>query len=142
MKFRCLTRANTFEKITARVLSENGCLEVGFGAESGSQKILDIINKKITVEQIKRTINITPIVEWILTILIYLWITLTAIHLISYKFFNIPGVYYKRSQYPEALKKFEDAMQILNKLNLNEEPISETLKENIEFLKKQLETES
>lgn len=87
-------------------------------------------------------ITYEPIIEWILTILIYLWIILTALHLISYKFFNIPGVYYKRSQYPEALKKFEDAMEILNNLNLSEESISETLKENIEFLKKQLETES
>ncbi|MFX1301996.1 MAG: DUF998 domain-containing protein [Promethearchaeota archaeon] len=83
-----------------------------------------------------------PIIEWILTLSIYLWITLTAIHLISYKFFNIPGVYYRRSEYPEALKKFEDALQILNKLNLSEEPISETLKENIEFLKKELEKET
>ena len=87
-------------------------------------------------------IALEPLIEWILTILIYLWIILTALHLISYKFFSIPGVYYKRSQYPEALKKFEDAMQILNELNLSEEPISDTLKENIEFLKKQLETES
>jgi len=87
------------------------------------------------------TSTFAPIIEWILTISIYLWITLTAIHLISYKFFNIPGVYYKRSQYPEALQKFEDAIQILNKLDLSEEPISETLKENIEFLKKELERE-
>ncbi|MFX1419423.1 MAG: DUF998 domain-containing protein [Promethearchaeota archaeon] len=84
--------------------------------------------------------NIT-IIEWILTISIYLWIMLTSIHLISYKFFNLPGVYYKRSEYPEALQKFEDAIHILNKLDLSREPISETLKENIEFLKKELEKE-
>lgn len=80
-----------------------------------------------------------PIIEWILTILIYLWIALTAIHLMSYKFFNIPGAYYKRSQYPEALKKFEDALQILDTLDLSEEPISGTLKENIDFLRKRME---
>jgi len=87
-------------------------------------------------------ITLWPIFEWILTISIYLWIMLMTIHLISYKFFNIPGIYYKRSEYPEALKKFEDALQILNKLDLSEEPISDTLKENIEFLKKQLEKET
>lgn len=87
-------------------------------------------------------ITFEPIIEWILTILIYSWIVLTAFHLISYKFFNIPGLYYKRSQYPDALKKFEDGLQILNKLDLKEEPISDTLKENIEFLKKQLEKEA
>ncbi|UCC19035.1 MAG: DUF998 domain-containing protein [Promethearchaeota archaeon] len=86
-------------------------------------------------------ITLWPIIEWVLTISIYLWIMLTAIHLISYKFFYMPGVYYKRSEYPEALKKFEEALQILNNLNLSEDPISETLKENIEFLKKQIEKE-
>jgi len=84
----------------------------------------------------------TPFIEWILTILMYLWILITAIELISYKFFNIPGVYYRRTQYPEALKLFEDALQILNNLNLSDEPITQTLNENIEFLKKQLEKEN
>jgi hypothetical membrane protein len=84
-------------------------------------------------------ITLEPIIEWILTICIYTWIILTALSLISHKFFYLPGVYYKRSQYPEALTKFEDAIGILNDLDLSEEPITETLKENIEFLKKQLE---
>ncbi|MFX0106364.1 MAG: DUF998 domain-containing protein [Candidatus Hodarchaeota archaeon] len=88
------------------------------------------------------TSTFAPIIEWILTITIYIWIILTAIHLISYKFFNIPGVYYRRSDYPEALQKFEDALEILYKLDLSEEPISETLNENIEFLKKELEKET
>jgi len=58
MKFRCLCRANTFTDEMSRVLSKSGCLEVGFGIETLSQKILDIINKKTTVEQIKNTINL------------------------------------------------------------------------------------
>lgn len=86
-------------------------------------------------------ITLEPIIEWILTISIYLWIILTALSLVSHKFFYLPGEYYKRTQYPEALKKFEDALSILSDLDLSEEPITETLKENIEFLKKQLETE-
>jgi len=105
------------------------------------KKYVSYLGFLIGVILIVLLIALEPIIEWILTILISLWITLTALHLISYKFFNIPGVYYKKSQYPDALKKFEDAMQILNKLNLDEEPISETLKENIEFLKKELEKE-
>jgi radical SAM superfamily enzyme YgiQ (UPF0313 family) len=35
----------------AKILSESGCIEIGFGAESGSQKILDTINKRVKVEQ-------------------------------------------------------------------------------------------
>ena len=58
MKFRCLARANTFTGEMAKVLSENGCLEVGFGAESGSPKILVTVNKNTRVWQIKRTIDL------------------------------------------------------------------------------------
>ena len=73
---------------------------------------------------------------------IIVWILITAIQMISFKFFNIPGVYYKRAQFPEALKMFEDAMQILERLDLRQEPITETIQENIEFLKSQLEKET
>ena len=33
------------------ILKATGCIEVGFGAESASQKILDIVQKRTTVEQ-------------------------------------------------------------------------------------------
>ncbi|UCC19605.1 MAG: DUF998 domain-containing protein [Promethearchaeota archaeon] len=78
------------------------------------------------------------IVEWILTILMIIWVLITALQCISYKFFNIPGIYYKRAQYPEALKRFEDAIQVLDNLKMGEEPIMDTLKENIEFIKREL----
>ena len=80
-----------------------------------------------------------PIVEWVLTIQILLWILITSIQMIVYKFFNIPGVYYRRSKYPEALKRFEEALQILERLDLSEDPITKTLKDNIAFLKSKLE---
>lgn len=84
-------------------------------------------------------ITVAPLIEWIVTISIIIWILITAIHLIVFKFFNIPGVYFRKTKYPEALKLFEDALQILNNLNLDDEPITETLKENIEFLKSKIE---
>ncbi len=40
-----------------RELSKNQCLELRIGAESGSQKILDIIKKDIKVEQIKKAVE-------------------------------------------------------------------------------------
>ncbi len=83
-----------------------------------------------------------PLIEWMLIICIFSWILLTALQLVSYKFFNIPGMYYRRTQYPEALKLFEDAIDVLGKLDMTDEPITETLKENIEFLKKSLEKTS
>ncbi len=84
-------------------------------------------------------ITLNPLIEWILTILIIIWVLITAIQCIAFKFFNIPGVYYKRSQYPEALKLFEDAIDILDNLNLSDEPIADTLKENINFIKRELD---
>ena len=83
-----------------------------------------------------------PLVEWILAILILIWIIITASQCISYKFFNLPGVYYKKAQYPEALELFEEAVQILNKLEIKGDPIKKTLKENIKFLRSEIEKQS
>jgi len=83
-----------------------------------------------------------PLIEWILSILILIWIIITAIQCISYKFFNLPGLYYKKAQYPEALELFEEAVQILDKLEIKDDPIKKTLKENIKFIKNKLEKET
>ncbi|MBY8985317.1 MAG: DUF998 domain-containing protein [Candidatus Lokiarchaeota archaeon] len=87
-------------------------------------------------------ITLNPLVEWILAMSILTWILITAWQCISFKFSKIPGVYYKRSQYPEALKLFKDAINVLDNLELGDEPITETLKENIEFIKDEMEKES
>ncbi|MFX0002314.1 MAG: DUF998 domain-containing protein [Promethearchaeota archaeon] len=80
-------------------------------------------------------VTLNPLIEWILTTMICFWILITQIQCIKYKFFDIPGLYYKRSQFPEALKLFEDSIEILERLNISDDPIADTLKENIEFLK-------
>lgn len=50
IKFRCYVRADTPKEILD-LLKDSGCLEVGMGIESGSQEILDIVDKKTTVGQ-------------------------------------------------------------------------------------------
>jgi hypothetical protein len=45
------------------------------------------------------------------------------------------GIDYKEERYLEMLKKFEESLEILKNLNLNNDPIVEVLKENINFLK-------
>lgn len=54
--FRCNgnARYNTYEDY--KMLYKAGCREIAFGIESGSQKILNIINKGVTAEQNKRAI--------------------------------------------------------------------------------------
>lgn len=56
--YRCFGHAKTMTPKMADMLAESGCIEIGVGVESGSQKILDTINKKTTVEQNKRFVEI------------------------------------------------------------------------------------
>jgi len=58
IKFRCFIRADLFDMKMAKVMKEAGCVEVGCGVESGSQRILNIIGKKTTVEQNTEARNI------------------------------------------------------------------------------------
>lgn len=54
----CNTRADTVDEDMAELMYEAGCRMVSIGVESGSQYILDKIGKKITIEQIMRTVKI------------------------------------------------------------------------------------
>ena len=58
--YRCNVQANYFTQNGeefAKLLTDTGCYEIGFGAESGSQRILDGINKKTTVEMNYKTVE-------------------------------------------------------------------------------------
>jgi len=57
IKFRIDIRVGTSRAVLKR-LREVGCEVVGFGIESGSDKVLQIINKRITRKQIEETIDI------------------------------------------------------------------------------------
>ncbi len=50
--FECLTRVNLVDKEVIQALKQAGCRMIYFGAESGSQKVLDAMDKGIKVEQI------------------------------------------------------------------------------------------
>ena len=79
------------------------------------------------------------LLEWILAILMLGWILITAVQSLSFKFSKIPGIYYKPSQYPEKLKLFEGAIQVLENLEMGDDPMLTTLKENVEFIKEEME---
>ena len=58
--FRCNGQANFFTKWGeefAKLLADNGCYEIAFGHESGSQKILDNVTKRTSVEQNYRSVE-------------------------------------------------------------------------------------
>jgi len=53
LPFKCLSRADLLGESVVRGLVRAGCRTVWIGAESGSQKILDAMEKGTTVEQIR-----------------------------------------------------------------------------------------
>ncbi len=59
--FRCFGHADIISKHPQllKMLSEAGCVEIGIGAESASQKILDTIGKRTTVDQLHTCINLS-----------------------------------------------------------------------------------
>ena len=51
LKWNCQARVNTTDEDLLRLMKKSGCVAVGFGVESGSQEILNRMNKKIRVSQ-------------------------------------------------------------------------------------------
>lgn len=48
------TRANIFTENMAKMLKQSGCVQVEFGVESGSPRILKVMKKGVTLEQVRR----------------------------------------------------------------------------------------
>ena len=57
--WECTGRVNVVDEELLRLSKESGCISVSYGIESGSQKILNNMNKGVTVEQAKRAIEVT-----------------------------------------------------------------------------------
>lgn len=51
-------RVNNIDSKTLKIAKEAGCRQVTFGFESGSQRILDVLNKKTTIEQNRKAIEL------------------------------------------------------------------------------------
>jgi len=103
------------------------------------KKYLAFYGFSINIILILLLVTLQPIIEWILFLAIASWLVLTALTLLEYRFFNLEGIYYKKTDYDEALKRFEESLEILNNLDLGNEPVANKIKENIEFLKKEKE---
>ena len=59
IKWSCAARVDRISEEMLKKMKEAGCTDISYGVESGSEKMLKIIDKKITKEQIKRTIALT-----------------------------------------------------------------------------------
>jgi anaerobic magnesium-protoporphyrin IX monomethyl ester cyclase len=54
--FECITRADRVDTKVARLLKELHCERVWIGSESGSQQILDAMQRGVTIEQVQRAV--------------------------------------------------------------------------------------
>ncbi|MFH1369597.1 MAG: radical SAM protein [Elusimicrobiota bacterium] len=55
----CAGRVNLMDEPMIIAMKDAGCLSIGYGIESGSQKMLDFIKKHVTVEQSKKAVRLT-----------------------------------------------------------------------------------
>ena len=55
----CESRIDTINKDMLKKMREAGCWEISYGVETGSQRLLDLIHKDISLEQIEKTFAIT-----------------------------------------------------------------------------------
>jgi anaerobic magnesium-protoporphyrin IX monomethyl ester cyclase len=54
----CDSRIDTIDEEMLKEMAASGCKKISFGVESGSDRILKLINKNITVEQVKKTVGL------------------------------------------------------------------------------------
>ena len=56
VKWQCTGRANLTDEELIKDMASAGCWFISIGVESGSQRILNLIKKGITIEQVKKTV--------------------------------------------------------------------------------------
>jgi anaerobic magnesium-protoporphyrin IX monomethyl ester cyclase len=57
--FECITRADRFNANMAETLARLGCFRVWIGSESGSQRILDSMQRGVKVEQVREAVSLS-----------------------------------------------------------------------------------
>lgn len=58
IKFECITRADRMNEEVIRLLKDAGCFRVWIGAESGSQKVIDLMDRRVDVDQVREMIKL------------------------------------------------------------------------------------
>lgn len=59
IRFECITRAERLNDEILRLLKEAGCFRIWIGAESGSQKVIDTMDRRVDVNHVKKMIQNT-----------------------------------------------------------------------------------
>jgi anaerobic magnesium-protoporphyrin IX monomethyl ester cyclase len=56
ISYECITRSDRLNEEIIKLLKQTGCHRVWIGAESGSQKILDAMDRRVKIEQVREMI--------------------------------------------------------------------------------------
>ena len=59
LNYECITRADRMNEDVIMWLKESGCFRVWIGAESGSQKVIDLMDRRVDVHQVRRMIQLS-----------------------------------------------------------------------------------
>lgn len=59
VRFECISRADRMNEEVIGTLKDAGCFRVWIGAESGSQRIIDAMDRRVDVQQVRRMIRST-----------------------------------------------------------------------------------
>jgi len=58
VSYEIITRADRLNEEAVQLLKESGCFRVWIGAESGSQKVIDAMDRRVKVEQVRSMIQL------------------------------------------------------------------------------------
>lgn len=56
LPFECISRADRLNAKVVETLAESGCFRVWIGSESGSQRVLDAMERGVTIEQVRSAV--------------------------------------------------------------------------------------
>ncbi|NWF51321.1 MAG: B12-binding domain-containing radical SAM protein [Ignavibacteriaceae bacterium] len=59
IKYECISRADRMNEEVIKMMKESGCFRVWIGAESGSQRIIDAMDRRVKVEQVREMIKLS-----------------------------------------------------------------------------------
>lgn len=59
IKFECISRSDRMSEEVIRSLKELGCFRLWIGAESGSQKVLDLMDRRVNADNVREMIKLT-----------------------------------------------------------------------------------
>ena len=59
LRYECITRADRMSEEVIRQLKASGCFRVWIGAESGSQKVIDLMDRRVEVMQVREMIQLS-----------------------------------------------------------------------------------